>query len=425
MSSFRLLAFIICIGAAHFAHALITSDKMPTRILKMYDKNVLVLNRGLEDGIFKGDHIKLTSEDGFIARGICLKSSLVLSHWKIYRVVRPQLVSKDTEYLLHSMNQSEIPKSLEGFREVDFSSYYNDIKDADTKKGLKLQQERIAKYDLPDSIIDAQEREKKEELSETQRFVGENFSKKLLKKDFAKVDFSIFASPISWESLNEQRNLYFGFNVRNNGKKYDLEINGEQRETRIVDRYTQEEVEKVYRHIDGSFLIKDISENWSYFTYALYEQEKQGDIYNPKAQINFGPVGFYRHFKHRNELGEEFKIGFVPMFDQRSYETLDGKSHERSNARFGFRLFYTEAITKLTSFKADFWYNPYFDLSTQEIEFDDSRTNLKAILNRKMTDHFSIEYQLQYLKDLTYQKDLGVSPENVINTINFRLSTDL
>lgn len=396
---------------------------MPTKILKVYDKNVLVLNRGLEDGVYKGDHIKLTSQDGFIARGICLKTSMLLSHWKVYRVVRPQLVSKDTTYLLHSMNQSEIPDDLENLREVDFSAKYNDISDEDARKGLVAQQERLTTYDLPESIEQAQ-RDKKEEPSETQQFIGENFNKSSFKRDFSSLGLTVFASPISWESLNQQRNVYFGFGINNIGEKYDLEIQGEQRETRIVDRYSEEEVEKLYRRADASFTIKNVSENWSYFTYGLYEQEKQGDVYNPQAQINFGPVGFYRHFIHRNHKGEELKLGFIPMFDQRTFENRDGEEEERSNARLGLRLFYTTALSNTTTFRADLWHNPYFDLGKQEIDFDDTRTNLKATLNRMFTDTFSIEYQVQYLKDITYQTDLGVSPENVINTINFRLNTD-
>lgn len=424
MFSFVFLSIFTLFATTNNALALVSSDKMTTQILKMYDKNILVLNRGLEDGIFKGDHIKLTSEDGFIARGICLKTSMLLSHWKIYRVVRPQLVSKDTLYTLRSINQSQIPESLEEFQEVDFSSYYNDISDKDRLKGLEAQQERLAKYDLPESIFDAEKKSKKAP-SEVETFIDENFDATTLSQNMDKFSFSLFASPMAWESLNQQRNMYFGFQLKNIGTKYTFELQGEQRETKIVDRFTKEEVEKVYTRVDSSFIINRFADNWSFFSYALFEQETQGEISNPKAQVNVGPVGFYYHLQHKNELGEESRLGFIPMFDFRSYEDLEEETFERSNARLGLRLYFVEALAKDLSFKGDFWYNPYFNLDEQDIDYEDSRTNLKAILNKRFTKNFSIEYQLQYLKDQTYKNDLGVNPENVINTINFRLNTEL
>lgn len=425
--SLKILFFIIPLLALNCAFGLVTSDKMPTKILKVYDKNVLVLNRGLEDGIFKGDHIKLTSEEGFIARGICLKASMLLSHWKIYRVVRPQLVSKDATYLLHSMNQSEIPDDLQSFRQVDLSEFFDfddKITDQDLLKGLELQQERLAKYDLPESIIEAQSVPKNFKDDEAAEFIKKNISSKALKRDFKKLEFTAFASPVAWESLNNQRNLYFGFGVKNRGVKYDMQIQAEQRESRIVERYSKQEVEKLYRRAEGAFAIKDFAPKWSYVAYGLYEQEKQGDIYNPKSQINIGPAGFYRHFSQPNAKGEEAKFGFIPMFDKRVFENQQGEEAERSNARLGLHWYFREALSDKTTFTADFWHSPYFDLGTQELDLEDTRTNLKAVLNRKITDYFSFEYQIQYLKDITYKRDLGVEPENIINTVNFRIDAN-
>ena len=111
------------------------------------------------------------------------------------------------------------------------------------------------------------------------------------------------------------------------------------------------------------------------------------------------------------------------MFDQRSYDTFEGKTESASNARVGMRLHYVENLSPGMTLEADLWHSPYFDLGSQELQFDDARTNLKALLSRQVTRNFSIEYQLQYLRDMTYKKDLGIEPENIINTINFRLNS--
>ncbi|MCO4754466.1 MAG: hypothetical protein KC478_08280 [Bacteriovoracaceae bacterium] len=412
------LTFLLC----HFsAFALITSDRMSTQIIKMYDKNVLVLNRGLEDGIFKGDHMKITSDEGFIARGICLKASMLLSHWKIYRVVRPELVSKDSLYTLHSLNQSSIPRDLRSFRKVDFTNFYTDISDADIERVVKRQQKRLAQYDLPDSIESA----KRPKTTDNRKFVEKNFDAASFKKDFSKLELSIFASPISWESLNNQRNIYYGMSLFNYGQKYNFELYGDKRDTRTVERYSEEAVEKSRERLTATFSVKEITPSWSIFSHALYEQEQEGNITNPITQINFGPLGFTKHFISDPSAGRHLNFSFIPLYDKRIYEDLEGNTVDRSNARLGLRLFWTEALTDMTSIRADLWHSPYIDLDMQEMDFNDGRTNFKVGINRKVTDYFSLEYQLQYLNDATYSKDLDAPSENVINTINLRLTTQL
>lgn len=117
--AFNIATLVIILIFSAKVFALESSDIMKTQILKAYGKNILVLNRGLEDAIFKKDHIKITSSEGFIARGICIKANMMTSHWKIYRVVRPELVSKDTLYDMKSINQSELPYDIKKYTNIN------------------------------------------------------------------------------------------------------------------------------------------------------------------------------------------------------------------------------------------------------------------------------------------------------------------
>jgi len=149
MSLLRVLIGVIFLLGHNQALSLISSDTMSAQILTYLDKNVLSINRGLDDGIVKGDHMKLTNDQGFIARGICLKAVMGKSYWKIYRVVRPELVSKDSLYTLRAMNQSEIPKDLKKFREADFRALVTEEAEEDA---IKRQQDFIINYDLPEVV---------------------------------------------------------------------------------------------------------------------------------------------------------------------------------------------------------------------------------------------------------------------------------
>lgn len=131
------------------AFCLESADIIKANILKAYPQNVLALDVGVEDGIYRNDHIQMTSNDGFLARGICLKVTEFTSHWKFYRIVRPELISKDTIYKLRSINQSAMPADFLKYLERDFRKKYSDLGDKEATKQLELQQKRILNYDLP------------------------------------------------------------------------------------------------------------------------------------------------------------------------------------------------------------------------------------------------------------------------------------
>lgn len=149
------MKFLLLLSLVVYSSSLLSLDmneSMSSQILKVYPKNVFVINRGLEDGVKVDEHIKLTSTDGFIARGLCIKTSLRYSLIKIYRVVRPELVSMDTHYTLHSIKQSEIAPHIKKLKAFDFTDDYKDFSEADLDLGKNLQQKRIANYDLPEIV---------------------------------------------------------------------------------------------------------------------------------------------------------------------------------------------------------------------------------------------------------------------------------
>src|SRR5690606_9636138 len=105
------------------------------------------------------------------------KEGMLSSHWKIYRVVRPELVSKDRDFNLYSINQSEIPEDIEElYAKVDFDKKFTEWDEKNLKKQLKLQQKRFAKYDFPKSVNDNVFKKKEKTFSD--HIMERNFDKK-------------------------------------------------------------------------------------------------------------------------------------------------------------------------------------------------------------------------------------------------------
>lgn len=75
--------------------ALEVDEKLTMRILDAsVSKKTVLINRGLEDGLVVGDHAKFFITTGVIARGVVVKASPSRSIWSVYRLVKPQEVSK-------------------------------------------------------------------------------------------------------------------------------------------------------------------------------------------------------------------------------------------------------------------------------------------------------------------------------------------
>jgi hypothetical protein len=78
-------------------HALEVDERLTLRILKISDSRKTVLvNRGEEDGLKKGDHAKFFTTAGVVARGMVIKVSPMRSIWSVYRLVNADTIRNDS-----------------------------------------------------------------------------------------------------------------------------------------------------------------------------------------------------------------------------------------------------------------------------------------------------------------------------------------
>ena len=146
------------------ALALDINETLPNvRILAVYPGNVVVLSRGLEDDVTVGTHAKLRASEGYAARALCVKSGLLTSHWRIYRVVEAQLISKDLTYSLIGMDTSEAPKSVENWQRIDHEKIVPEFNDDFMKDPQKAPAE-VVKSDLPEDLKDDEKKSRPKDV---------------------------------------------------------------------------------------------------------------------------------------------------------------------------------------------------------------------------------------------------------------------
>lgn len=403
-----------------------STDVLQVNVIKAYDKNILVINRGLEDGIYKADHIKLTNDEGYIARAICIKASMLISHWKVYRVVRPELLSYDSQYKLTSMNQSEIPKDMKGFQKANYRDQFNDFTDKDVKKEVEMQQERIASFDLPKDM-EYDPLFKEANTTDGERFIKKNFNLKKMSEDLAHYKLSFYSSPYQTESRTNQKQIHYGVSAQNIGDKYLVGFEYERRESTKANQYNNDSITSESNKSSAHFILKDFSENTDYYMLYQARSAKIGGLANPKSHSMIAPVGFRFNLQDK-ESKDIFNISYLLILDDYKYEYYENGSltdGSMNNIRHGLNLEYQTLVGEQSKFLLSGWYRPYMELDKQEIDFGNSLTEITATYAYGFTKELFLEYAFTYTNDINLDRIYNINPVNQINTLNFRYNLDL
>jgi hypothetical protein len=411
--------------------ALEINDRMANvSVIKHYKGNVIVLNRGLEDAINKYDHIKLTNTNGYIARAICVKSSMMLSYWKVYRVVNPELLSYDPSYTLNSMLQSELPPHMKRYVDKlvaknNDSEYFDDkIKDEDLKKQVELQQDRIVKFDLVNDMKD--EPYKKDMPTESEQFLNKNFDSKRLAKDLSTTKIRLFASPIRFQSEDQEKSSNYGAVVSNDGTKYGFDTFIQKTDEKTVNNFTKETVESSETLSRTNFTINNISKNFSYFAHVYYNSRTEGDVDYPESLLQVGFLGFMYHGEE-DPKKRQFDIGYTPLLDylKTDIKYPEEKSLKENNLRHGLRIRANIPMTNKLSLNSLFWYKPLMDLGKFEMDWEDNKTYWRTSLRYSISEDFFVSYDYEYINDIRRKREFKRDEVNTINTLNLNYTISL
>jgi hypothetical protein len=236
------LNFILIFIAIFFTQpslALVENDLIDAKLLKIQEENVVVFNRGVEDGIEVADHVQLTNSRGFVARGICLKVGMMTSYWKIYRVVNPDKVSKDDSFKIRGINSSEVEEKYTEFTEENYSEEYSDFSEAELIAWGRKRSSEKAEYDLPQDLKDDPAlTEKKQSL------IDRNFDAKRFAQDMKYWAITFGVNPFQYNynrNVSKSKNLTTSVSLDNQGKKYTVNLSA-----------TQNTISKEFENIAGS-----------------------------------------------------------------------------------------------------------------------------------------------------------------------------
>ena len=387
------------------------------RLLAIYPSNIIILNRGLEDDVNIGTHAKLRAAEGYAARALCVKSGMQTSHWRIYRVVEPQLISKDLTYSLIGMDASEAPETIEKWQSTDMSSL------KDLKAPPSEDKPTSAKSDLP---LELKSDEKRLAPKTTgQQIIERTYDPEKLKRDFQSIKGSVYASPwtIQKGGNTSVESTRFGGSLQNEGKKYILQTGFTRTILRAEESGTGEKVINEGTDANATFTVKELSTDWDGYSDLTYRQARYGRFATPKRQLLIAPLGFTRHFAEGNTL-KNFFVSYAPTYDTRVHEGFDvnGKPADldEKGLRHAFRVFMKFEFTPDFSLTSDLRWRPHQDLSNWKLDASDNLSQEKLTATWRLIGKLFVDYEYQWLDDAQLRRLNGLPRVVTVNSLNVR-----
>lgn len=407
------------------AFALDAFDKLSdVKIVRVLPDNVVLLNRGMEDGISRNDHAKLSNDvAGFSSRAICIRVTGDMSYWKLYRVPNSEAFSMDYTYTITGMADREIPFPQARIR--DEIQNFNDPAIKEKAKDPGKDPFSI-KRDLPERLT---ERDLIETVGPERRklFVEKALNKDQFKRDMEDYQFSLYASPFTRQSINEGESLRYGFRGGNVASKYRFLAQFEQQQTKLQDPLTKEEVSTRSTYGQLQFVIHQLSKSFSSLSLVNYRSQRFSELGTPDNQIQIGLIGFTWHI-YESKTWEYMDLSYIPLYDMRSTEVVENnetKVVKDVGIRHGFRFGMKTKINERVAFENLLWVRPFQDPSSWEIEGDDLNlvNDLKLIFS--LTDNLFFDYNFVYQKDKQWKTLNNLPESNTINSLNVRYDFEI
>ncbi len=407
-------------------HALESFERLNgVKILRVLDKNIIMVNRGLEDGILLNDHAKLSQEgEGYSARAICIKARGDNSYWKLYRIPYSETISLDLTYSIVGMADKEIPGRVASLRDEVLE--INDP--AENKKNPESKTDPFSvKRDLPEKLT---ERDLIETVGPDKRklFMEKALNQDQMRRDLQDYQVSVFASPFTRQSINEGESYRYGARAGNVASKYRLMGQFEQQQTKLKDPLTKEEVSTRSTSGQAQFVIHRLNNDVSSLSLINYNSNRFSRLATPKSHWQAGPIGFTWHM-FENRTWEYFDLSYIPLYDIRTTDVLDASGSQSedktSGLRHGFRLAVKTRINERVAFENLLWVRPYQDLASWRIEGDNLNlsNDLKLIFN--LTGNLFFDYNFVYQYDTLWKKLSDLPSTNTINSLNLRYDFDI
>jgi hypothetical protein len=379
------------------------------KIIKVFPGNIVALNLGYPDGVEKGAHAKLFNVDGYVARALCLRANDEMSHWRLYRIVDGEKVSKDYTYTLRSMQGSEPDAWIESQKFKPYTS----------NPDVKTKTSGLVKTDLPKALTTSDD---PFAVQAEKSFWQKHFGKDVRSRETENFTGSFFGSPLSRQSINDAETFHYGFDMKNKGRKYDLYAHLDRYQAQMRDATRGGTVRSENTLGVIGWEVKNLTPYWSAFTETQYSRIRYGEAYTPRNHYLVGLVGFKYLFKESRRV-KNFSLSYLPIYESRLTEVDTGSKineERRTGIRHGVKAEFDLKLHERFHLLQSTWFRPKHDFTSWGIDTGDAMIRSQSTFSLELGPRFYMDYIFVYMDDQVTRELSGLSRVNTIQTVDLR-----
>lgn len=392
---FRSLIFFSIFITSTFA--LDRGENLKVKILRKQSDNVITIDRGIEDGVYVGDHAKILSENGFVTRAIVIKSDLQTSHWRIYQTLNREEIISGGNYTLTQLSPELVPPKIkENVSNISLMPDRNRLM-------IKKEEPKI---------------EEKEKEKETDNMIDAlSVNTEDLKQDMSQFDVNISASPISFSTDRDQKTVAYSAGIRNrNREKYELSTNYSYYTNSYFDSDLNKERNSSANNANIVFDVNHIYKNWTYFALLEFQRQRDNEIYPIRKRISGGVTGIKYDF-YESKTVQDFSLSYIPLLEYQVaerydyiYDPITYDSNQivvqdvTNKVRHSFRFRFRYQKNNVALSEELFW-KPFHDIPNKKMDFKDTLTTNNLVLSYYFGEHVSFSYNNSYSWDITRKRN--------------------
>jgi len=247
-------------------------------------------------------------------------------------------------------------------------------------------------------------------------------------------NLSLFANPISFTTINQQRTINAGYRIGTTSaisEKHEFGHDSSIYHSQGRNDFDHSQQEMITYTSNLVYDFNRFYGNWTYFAITGYKRERINGIYNIKDQIRLGLFGLKYAFIRNGEIIKKMDISYIPLYEWVSSDNdiqPPGEPLSKTVETVRHSLRYRLAMDiKDWTINYVFNYQPAYYFRTQTLDMQDIDLRSTLLIRRLLTEKLSLIYSNEYTYDIRRIRSgrQGSRRDNAVNSFALEWSTEI
>lgn len=390
-----------------YVHSLLPGDVLKANIVYL-SRGQLVVDRGSEDGIKRGEYLQLIQNSRYKSRAIAIKVDQTRSLWALYYRYEPLILKNQVtlkpakSHKLSQRTKQKINITLPSKNDWFLMAYPA----KKVKKSISKDSEQFhKKYGL------------------IKKYNKKTYIDKLLEEEnpiFDKHEIAINASPFSFTNISGNKQMNYAVKYHSRGQK-DLKVTFSYNRSSYVESFSGNVHSTSRYNLFADYMTYKINEKTELFALLTMDRLREESNYPILAHVNVAPIGIRRVIIKSKGRLNYIRVGFAPMLDFLNREEIAGDGSivetSKSNLRHAFMVdTMANFLKKKLILTNRIFYRPLQKISENSLDFSDIYLQSITRFKYNIDEKFSASYINKITDDVRQVKSDTIPNQEIVHT---------